>query len=73
MKIKKGEVMRIRSNTKGVFMGEAVRDFDTSAQWWPIKVAKGNGTAFGMAEDWEEGDEIPCRGEFYRILPKVKD
>lgn len=60
MKIKKGDILKIYHCRKGIFYGEAIRDFDTkNEEFYPVKVK--NKTVVGLTEIWEDGDNIPCR------------
>ena len=52
--------MAISHARKGGFKAVAVRDFDTSAvEFWPVATLV---EVRGMANDFEPGEEIPCRG-----------
>ena len=58
MKIKKGTRLIVRDRRKGKFEAEALRDFDTNDEWYPITPLT---LVAGLTTDWEYGDEIPCR------------
>lgn len=62
-KIKKGQLVEIKHNRKGTFLAVASEDFSTKDEWYPVAVAQPK-TVKGLNTEWEEGDPIPCRGEF---------
>lgn len=65
MKIKSGTKVRVTHKRKGTFTGYAAEDFDTEAtEFYPIKTAQ---FVSGMANDWEEGEIVPCRNTLCKI------
>ena len=66
MEIKKGTLLKIYHQRKGIFYGEAIRDFNTEKEeFYPIKVKYK--TVAGLSEIWEDGDTIPCRNTLCKI------
>ena len=65
MKVKKGTILIINHKRKGTFKGIARDDFDTEVdEFYPIVAGD---FVCGMASDWEEGEEIPCRNSLCNI------
>lgn len=65
MKIEKGTKLKIDHCRKGKFNAVALRDFDSTDDWFPVAVAEDNSDVVrGAANDWVPGEEIPCRGSF---------
>lgn len=65
MKIKSGTKVRVIHKRKGTFTGYAAEDFDTEiAEFYPIKTAQ---FVSGMANNWDEGEIIPCRNTLCKI------
>lgn len=66
MKIKKGQQFKVRDRRKGTFRGVALRDFDTETdEFYPVATLE---YVAGMANDWEPGEEIPCRRGISEII-----
>lgn len=66
MLISKGTKLIVSHSRKGRFMGVASEDFDSeTAEWFPIKVAQP--VVFGMVNEWEDGESIPCRASLCKI------
>lgn len=65
MKIKSGTKVRVMHKRKGIFTGYAAEDFDTeTTEFYQIKTAQFVG---GMANDWDEGEIVPCRNTLCKI------
>ena len=70
MKIKQGEKINVWHKRKGFFEAIAKRDFDTETEtFYPLILAQTSKdkTVFGLSEQWENGEEIPCRKDLCRI------
>ena len=60
MKITKNTKLIVRDRRKGKFFGIAAKDFDTEVdEFYPILLDQPY--LSGMANDWEQGEEVPCR------------
>ena len=67
--IKKGTVLTVQDSRKGTYTGIALEDFDTELdEFYPVAVHQPEPVR-GMANEWGEGDSIPCR----RGLSMVKE
>jgi len=65
MLIKKGAVIEINHCRKGKFKAHAMEDFDTEKdEWYRVKAAE---VVYGMSQDWEIGEEIPCGASFCTV------
>lgn len=60
MLIKKDDLLEVFHTRKGKFVGVATRNFDTEK-------ATTEEVITGMANDWVEGEEIPCRASLCTI------
>jgi len=61
MQIKKGEKLVVKHKTHGTFKCVASADFDTEkAAFYPVKVSWSNGPVYSRAQDYYEGEKIPC-------------
>ena len=58
MRIEKGKRLIVRDRRKGRFEAEALRDFDTEDEFYPVTPLQ---KVVGLTNEWEYGDEIPCR------------
>lgn len=67
MLIKKDTLLKINHSRKGIFVGIAIRDFDTTEEWYPVAVAMQK-SVNGLNNVWEKGEEIPCRASFCEIM-----
>ena len=67
MKIKKGTLRVVSSRRKGTFEAEALRDFDTEDEFYPVTPLS---EVRGLANVWNYGDEIPCRKGLAEIQVK---
>ena len=66
MIIKKGTNLIVKDRRKGTFKGIAKEDFDTEKdEFYPVITKQ---CVYGMANDWEAGEEIPCRKGISKIL-----
>lgn len=67
MIVKKGTLLKVNHERKGIFTGIAQKDFDTKkVEFLPIAVAQKK-VVDGMNVWWEEGETIPCRNTFCKI------
>lgn len=70
MKVKKGQLLRIRHARKGTFVAVALTDFDTDeVEYWPVAVAEGY--VERAASDWSPGESIPCRAALVAAVELV--
>lgn len=61
MKILKGTIVEVNSSRRGIFEGIALKDFDTETdEFYPIALHQEK-MIRGMNNEWENGEEIPCR------------
>ncbi len=59
MKITKDSLLEVQHCRKGRFTAIATRDFDTEDEtFYPVKTTK---KVRGYVNEWEPGEEIPCR------------
>lgn len=66
MIVKKGQTFLVVDRRKGKFRGVALQDFDTEAdEFYPVATLE---YVSGMANNWEEGEAIPCRKGISKIL-----
>ncbi len=71
MLIQKGTKLLINDIRKGSYLGEAARDFDTEKEeFYPIIARE---YVSGMANEWFDGDEIPCRKGLAKISVMNKE
>lgn len=67
MIIKAGTKLTVKHRRHGTFEGIALRDFDTeTTEFYPIAAAK---IVYGMVNEWEPGEEVPCRNTLCVIVP----
>jgi len=72
MKLKKGDLVLIEHCRKGNFFGRVKKDFDTEEEvFYPI-ISDEIRLIEGLNNDWENGEEIPCRNSLCKIT-KVAD
>lgn len=59
MKVIKGQEFTVKDLRKGTFRAVALQDFDTEVdEFYPVATQE---YVSGMANDWEAGEQIPCR------------
>lgn len=65
MLIKQGTKLTINHSRKGTMNVVVTKDFDSTAEWWPVALDQGEVVKGASIENslmpWREGDEIPCR------------
>lgn len=57
---KSGDKVIVHDTRKGVFKGTVLKDFDTDQDEW-YQIALRQDYLEGMANDWIEGESVPCR------------
>lgn len=66
MFILKGTLLSVNHLRKGKFIGYAKEDFDSEKEvFYPILLA--GKIVRGLNNDWENGDEVPCRNTLCKI------
>lgn len=67
MIIKEGQKLTVKHRRQGTFEGIATKDFDTEkVEFYPIATLQ---TVIGVANEWYEGESIPCRNTLCEIFP----
>nr|DAO11529.1 MAG TPA: hypothetical protein [Caudoviricetes sp.] len=67
MIIKAGTKLTVKHSRKGTFEGIAEKDFDAeTTEFYPIITLE---YVRGMANEWFEGERIPCRKSLCVIVP----
>lgn len=71
MNIKKGQLLKVYHQRKGLFAGFAERDFDTNSEtFFPIALAqKQSVNGYSTIAKWAPGESIPCRNSLCTIEP----
>lgn len=60
-------LLKIKHVRKGTFNAIAVEDFDTDTEeFYPVVLATDEFVS-GAANDWNEGENIPCRGDLCKV------
>ena len=57
---KAGDKVLVHDSRKGTFKGTVIKDFDTDRDTW-YSIALRQDYLEGMANDWIEGESVPCR------------
>lgn len=66
MKILEGQKFKIKHDRKGVIEVFALEDFDTEeVEFYPVATCN---YVEGLANEWEQGEVIPCRKSLCKII-----
>lgn len=76
MIIQEGTQLTINHSRKGKMNVIALREFNTTDEWWPVILDEGErveGISMQsyLRGGWREGDEIPCRSSLVTSYEKT--
>lgn len=66
MQVSKGDILRVQHRRKGVFLGKAMKDFDTEVdEFYPIVLEENR--LDGMNTVYFKGDPVECMNIFCEV------